>query len=120
MSVESSKDIDKLKKLVEAFAVERDWEKFHTPKNLAMALSVEVSELTEIFQWLTPEQSCSLNDAKQSDVNDELADIFIYILRISSVMNIDLFSSVQNKIIKNSKKYPIELVKGSAKKYTEY
>jgi dCTP diphosphatase len=85
-----------------------------------MALSVEVSELTEIFQWLTPEESFTLNAAKQSNVNDELADIFIYLLRISSVLNIDLDSAVQNKIIENTKKYPIDLVKGSAKKYTEY
>ncbi|MBT6326246.1 MAG: nucleotide pyrophosphohydrolase [Bdellovibrionales bacterium] len=108
-------------KLIE-FAKERDWEKFHTPKNLAMALNVEAGELLEIFQWMTSEESELLNksDYDMEKIEDEVADIFLYLVRICTVLNIDLLKSSLSKIKKNSVKYPPGLVRGSSKKYTDY
>ncbi len=115
-------DLEKLNKEIESFSIERDWNKFHSIKNLSMALSVECSELLEIFQWKTEEQSNQIinNQQELSQVQDELADIFIYLLKISSKLKIDLEKATLEKIIKNSKKYPIELSKGNSKKYTEF
>mgnify|MGYP003956467607 CR=1 FL=1 len=108
-------------KLIE-FAKERDWEKFHTPKNLAMALNVEAGELLEIFQWMTSEESKLLNksDYDMEKIEDEIADIFLYLVRICTVLDIDLLKSSLSKIKKNSEKYPPSLVRGSSKKYTDY
>jgi NTP pyrophosphatase (non-canonical NTP hydrolase) len=92
----------------EALKDERDWDQFHNPKNLAMALSVEVSELVEIFQWLTAKQSEAIMQGDEAThVEEEMADILIYLLRIADKLNIDLDSAVSAKIIKNSKKYPL-------------
>ena len=102
------------------FAQVRDWEQFHSPKNLAMALIVEAAELVEHFQWLTEPQCAQLPADKLEQVGFELADIFIYTLRIADRLGVDLASAVQDKIIINEKKYPANQVKGSAKKYTEY
>lgn len=115
-------DIDKLKKIVEEFAKERDWQQFHNPKNLAMAINVEASELLEIFQWLTLEQAESINrDAKKfQNVKDEIADIFVYLVRISDILKINLPEAINQKMEKNREKYPIEMAKGNAKKYTEF
>ena len=107
---------DKLKQ----FAVERDWEQFHSPKNLAMALSIEAAELMEHFMWLDLKQSEVLSDEKRQQVAYELADVFIYTLRLAERMGIDLVSSTYEKMAINATKYPAEKVKGSAKKYTEY
>lgn len=115
---------DRLLKLIEnvnAFSAERDWAKFHTPKNLTMALTVEAAELMEIFQWLEPHQDMkNLDEKKQEAVRHEVADIFIYLLRFCSVNNIDLLQAAEEKLKHNAEKYPAELVKGKAKKYTEY
>ena len=94
----------RLKKFAEA----RDWEKFHTPKNLAMALSVEVAELAEIFQWLTAEESANvMRDQKSADaVKDELADIALYLVRLSAILNIDLLAEANAKIDRNEKRFP--------------
>lgn len=90
------------------FADERDWNQFHNPKNLVMALSVEASELVEIFQWLTLEQSEKIMESGESEhVKEEMADILIYLIRMADKLNIDLESSVSEKIIKNEKKYRI-------------
>ena len=90
------------------FADARDWEKFHTPKNLAMALSVEVSELSEIFQWMTAEESVNvMKDQKSADaVKDELADIALYLVRLSSILKVDLLAEANAKIDRNEKRFP--------------
>ena len=102
------------------FAKERDWEQFHTPKNLTMALSGEVGELTEIFQWLTDEQSFNLNNKQTSALNEELADVFLYLIRLADVTGVDLLKASEEKLQKNALKYPIEKCFGNAKKYTEF
>ena len=109
-------DITNIQHQLKKFASERDWEQFHTPKNLAMALSVEASELVEIFQWLEPEES-KLPDKKQLDfINSEVADIAMYLLRFCDLLDINLESAIQRKIVKNEEKYPVNLSKGNAKK----
>lgn len=101
------------------FARERDWEQFHAPKNLACALSVEAAELLEHFQWLTEEQSSHLSDEKKRQVAEEMADVFLYLLQLSDRLGIDLLEAARLKLITNGKKYPVERVHGSSKKYTE-
>ena len=115
-------ELTKLKSEINEFARERNWDQFHNPKNLAMALSVEASELIEIFQWLDLEQSVEIlrNPEKKEKVKDELADILIYLLRLSEKCDVDLMAAAKNKIVKNRAKYPADLVKGKAKKYDEY
>ena len=115
-------DIKKLEKQLERFADERDWEKFHTPKNLVMALSGEAGELTEIFQWLTVEESKKIVQSEEimQKVKDEVADIQIYLIRLSHKLGIDIETAVVNKMKKNENNYPVHLAKGSAKKYTDY
>ena len=112
-------EIEKIAQTLEQFALVRDWNQFHSPKNLAMALSVEVSELVEKFQWLTEEQSTQLSSEDLSDIKDELGDIFNYLVRISSKLGIDLICAANEKILKNEIKYPVEKSRGNAKKYTE-
>jgi len=112
-------DITNIQHQLKKFASERDWEQFHTPKNLAMALSVEASELVEIFQWLEPEES-QLPDKKQIElINSEVADIAMYLLRFCDLLDINLESAIQRKIVKNEEKYPVNLSKGNAKKYNQ-
>ena len=109
-----------LRDRLKAFARERDWEQFHSPKNLAMALIVEAAELLEHFQWLTPEQSESLSGDKRREVELEMADIFIYLMRMCERLDVDLLEVVEDKIKLNDEKYPADKVRGSAKKYSEY
>jgi len=99
--------ITELSQTLKRFAQKRDWEKFHNPKNLSMALSVEASELVEHFQWLTSEQSCNLNELKRKEVALELADIQIYLLRISEVLDVDLIASTYQKIAINEGRFPV-------------
>jgi NTP pyrophosphatase (non-canonical NTP hydrolase) len=114
-------DIKNIQKQLADFADERDWDQFHNPKNLAMALSVEASELVEIFQWLTPEQAEEIMDSSQSDhVKEEVADVMIYLLRLADKLDIDLESIVNDKIVQNGKKYPVNLSKGNADKSTSF
>ncbi len=112
-------NIKNIEKILKTFSEERDWEQFHSPKNLSMALSVEVSELVEIFQWLTDEQSYKLDDSKRQHAKEEVADIAIYLLRICMKLGINLEEAIIEKMKKNEEKYPVEKAKGSAKKYTE-
>ena len=107
---------DKLRK----FAAERDWDQFHSPKNLASALSVEAAELLEHFQWLTEAESKSLPPARRDAVRDELADVLIYLVRIADKLDVDLLEAAAQKIEKNAAKYPADKVRGSMKKYSEY
>jgi NTP pyrophosphatase (non-canonical NTP hydrolase) len=110
-------DINNIQNQLQNFASERDWEQFHTPKNIAMALSVESSELVEIFQWLNPEES-KLPDKMQLElINNEVADIAMYLLRFCDLLDLNLENAIQEKLVKNAEKYPINLSKGNAKKY---
>lgn len=101
------------------FAQSRDWDQFHSPKNLVMALTGEVGELTEHFQWLTESESNNLSERTRSAVALEMSDVFLYLLRLSDVLNVDLVETSLDKLDMNDKKYPVELSKGNAKKYTE-
>lgn len=103
------------------FAAERDWEQFHTPKNLAMALAGESGELLEIFQWLTPEQSAEVmqDPDRAVRVRDEMADVLAYLLRLADVLHVDLEQALAEKIEKNRRKYPVHLARGRADKYTQ-
>ena len=102
------------------FARERDWEQFHSPKNLAMALSVEVAEIVEIFQWLTQEESKNLGSVKLDKVKQEIGDVMIFLINLADKFGIDPLEAAREKIMMNRLKYPTELVKGKANKYTEY
>lgn len=113
--------INELKTQAAAFANERDWEQFHTPKNLAMALAGEAGELLEIFQWMESEESFLANDPKaKSRAEEEIADILIYLVRISDRLGLDPLVAAEEKLKINAEKYPVELAKGNAKKYTEF
>lgn len=115
-----SQSLSDLRDQVRAFAQEREWEPFHTPKNLAMALIVEAAELVEHFQWRTPEQSLALDAKTKDEVGQEMADILIYLTRMADVLDIDLMAAAQAKLVLNAKKYPVEKAKGSAAKYSEW
>ena len=109
----------KLRDELRQFAADRDWEQFHTPKNLAIALSVETGELLEHFQWLTPDESEHVTADKSSAIRLEIADVLLYLVRLADRLGIDLAASAFDKIAINAKKYPVALSKGSSKKYTE-
>ncbi len=111
-------EIENLRNKLRKFASERQWDQFHSPKNLSMALSAEVGELLEHFQWLKEEESFNPKDKK--GVEEELADVFLYLIRLSDKLNIDLYESALSKIIINEQKYPKDLCKGRSDKYHEY
>ena len=113
-------DIETLKHHLREFADTRDWNQFHSPKNLCMALGVEVAEITEHFQWLTQEQSNNLPREKLDEVATELADTLLYLVRLADKLDIDLFGAALNKIELNKQKYPVDRSRGNAKKYTEF
>jgi dCTP diphosphatase len=110
-----------LKARVLAFARERDWEQFHAPKNLSMALAAEAGELMEHFLWATPEQSQAVvRDAvKRRKIEDELADVVIYALEFANMTGIDVAAAIERKMVENAKKYPVEKSRGRSDKYTE-
>lgn len=112
-------DLLALRDAMRAFVADRDWAQFHSPKNLAMALSVEAAELVEHFQWLTEDQSRTLEPAAREPVADELADVLLYLVRIADELGIDLRAAATAKMAKNAAKYPVEKSRGSARKYTE-
>jgi len=112
--------IEILRNRLREFAKERDWDQFHTPKNLSMALIAEAAELVEHFQWVEGDKSHLLDDKVRPSVEEEIADIFIYLVRIADKLGIDLYSAAERKIAINAGKYPADRVRGSAKKYTEY
>ena len=116
----NSDPIRQLTEHLRRFAAERDWEQFHSPKNLAMALSVEVAEIAEHFQWLTEAQSHELDGAKRAEVEQELADALIYLVRLADQLGIDLLEAAGRKLAINEAKYPADRVRGSSKKYSEY
>lgn len=112
--------LDQLKATLLGFVEARDWAQFHSPKNLAMAMIVEAAELVEHFQWDTEAQSMSLSPEKREAVSHELADTFVYLLRISQVLDIDLIAAANAKIVLNGQKYPVEKARGKNNKYTDY
>lgn len=109
---DSATSVCELKTLMATFVRERDWSRFHSPKNLSMSLAIEAAELMEHFQWLTIEQSRSIDDDKKSEVADEIADVCCYLLALCNEMQIDLASAVENKMIRNREKYPVETFRG--------
>jgi dCTP diphosphatase len=112
--------IDDLRLRVNTFVEERDWAQFHSPKNLAMAMIVEAGEVVEHFQWMTEDESRSLDAQTKEQVGQELSDTLVYLLRIAEVCGIDLIAAANKKIDLNAKKYPVEKCKGSNAKYTSY
>lgn len=106
-----------LRNALRSFAEARDWQQFHTAKNLVMALSGEVGEVTEHFQWLTPEASMMLDDGTRADVALELADVLLYLIRLADVLDIDLRDAARNKLTLNAQRYPVDKAFGKADKY---
>jgi len=115
-----SDSLDEIKQKARVFVAERDWDQFNSPKNLAMALIAEAGELIEHFQWLTEEQSRRMDPEQTKEVSHELADILIYLIRLADQLNDDLLKATNEKMRINEEKYPVDKVKGSAKKYTAY
>lgn len=111
--------LEELRAKLREFATARDWDRFHTPKNLAMALSVEAAELLEIFQWLSEEQSRSLDGKARDAAADEIADVLLYLIRIADRLGIDPVAAAQRKMVKNAQKYPADKARGSSKKHDE-
>lgn len=120
MNEGTANEFEELRKLIQKFAVERDWDKFHTPKNLAVSLCVEAAELLEPFQWLNTGAEEEINDAKRDQIRHEMADVLIYLIRLADRLVVDLPAAVREKIALNQEKYPVEKVRGDARKYNEY
>ncbi|KIH76672.1 NTP pyrophosphatase, house-cleaning of non-canonical NTPs [Geoalkalibacter ferrihydriticus] len=112
--------LKELKDRVAVFVRERDWQQFHTPKNLSMSIAIEAAELMEHFQWLSPEASQNPEPEALAEIGEELADIVIYSLSLANTLGLDLARTVEAKMEKNVRKYPAERVKGKAHKYTWY
>ena len=112
--------LDQLNLRLLEFARARDWEQFHSPKNLAMALAGEAGELLEHFQWLTEAQSAELSGEKREAVALEMADILAYLLRLSQRLDIDLVAALDRKIVINEQRYPVSRVRGDARRASEY
>ena len=118
---DSATTVADLKSRVLAFVRARDWEQFHNPKNLSMALAAESGELMEHFLWATPEASAAItrDPAKRQKIADELADVVIYALEFANITGLDLAAAIETKMAANAKKYPVEKAKGRSEKYTE-
>ena len=116
----SERSIADLQALTRQFADERDWEQFHSPKNLSMALTVEAAELLEQFQWLTEAESRSLTDERHAAVEQEIADIQIYLVRLADTLDVDIGRAVVTKMELNAQKYPVEMARGNSQKYTSF
>jgi dCTP diphosphatase len=109
-----------LRQALRRFAEERDWDKFHSPKNLAIALSVEAAELLEHFQWVPETESAVIPPERREQMRHEMADVLLYLIRLADKLNIDLAAAAAEKIQLNATKYPIDKARGNAKKYTEF
>jgi NTP pyrophosphatase (non-canonical NTP hydrolase) len=112
-------ELESLRDQLREFAAARDWDQFHSPKNIAMALSVEAAELLEHFQWLTEEQSRVLDAKAHAEVGAEIADVLLYLVRLSDKLGIDPVAAAQDKMLENARKYPADKARGNRKKYTE-
>jgi len=113
-------NLETLRQRLAEFAAMRDWDQFHSPKNLAMALIAEAAELVEHFQWLSEEESRHLSPEKKQAVSHELADVLIYLIRIADKLDIDLITAAEAKIQINETRYPVDMVKGDARRAEEY
>lgn len=113
-------ELEDLRARLRQFAAERDWEQFHSPKNLSMALMVEAAELLEHFQWLSEAGSADLDAHKAAAVEEELADVLLYLVRLADRLDVDLYQAARRKLVRNALKYPADRVRGSARKYSEY
>jgi len=111
--------LTQLRDALRKFADERDWDQYHSPKNLASALSVEAAELLERFQWLTEDQSRKLPPEELQKVREEMADVLNYLVRLADKLDVNLLEAAREKIEKNAQKYPVDKARGSAKKYSE-
>lgn len=114
-----SDDLQVLRESLRRFAEDRDWGQFHTPKNLAVSLSIEAAEVLEHFQWLTDEQSKNLSPEQRDKVALEIADVLLYLLQLADKLQIDPVAAAKNKLAINAEKYPVDKARGSSKKYTE-
>ena len=119
MSAPDPHGLTPLRDALRQFADERDWDQFHSPKNLAAALSVEAAELLERFQWLTEDQSRRLPPAELAKVREEMADVLNYLVRLADKLDVDLLEAARDKIGINAQKYPVEKSRGSARKYSD-
>jgi dCTP diphosphatase len=113
-------DIVQIRDELRRFAAERQWDQFHSPKNLATAVVLEAAELLEHFQWLTEAESVSLNPEVREKAILEMADVFLYLVRLADKLDADLIEAAKRKLVINAQKYPVSLARGSAKKYTEF
>ena len=116
---QSVNELETLRDKLRLFAADRDWDQFHSPKNLSMALSVEASELLEHFQWLTEAQSLNISLEKREAAAEEIADVLLYLIRIADKLNINLVDAANKKLALNEQKYPPDKSRGNSKKYTE-
>jgi dCTP diphosphatase len=112
-------ELEGLRDKLREFAAERDWEQFHSPKNLAMALSAEAGELLEIFQWLTEAQSRSLTPQMHAATEDEIADVLLYLIRLCDQLGIDPIAAADRKLVANARRYPADKARGNSRKYHE-
>ena len=115
----ANNEFEQLRDALRQFAAARDWDQFHSPKNLAAALSVEAAELLEHFQWLTEDESKNLSAESRHAVSLEAADVLLYLIRLSDKLNIDLLAAAQEKMRLNAEKYPVDKSRGTSKKYNE-
>lgn len=120
MTSPHSISLTELRNELRAFVAERDWDQFHTPKNLAAALSVEAAELLEPFQWLKTGELPELDKCKQEAIRHELADVLIYLVRLADKLDVDLMDAASEKLLHNRAKYPANKVRGDSRKYSEY
>jgi NTP pyrophosphatase (non-canonical NTP hydrolase) len=112
-------ELEDLRRQLRDFSAARDWDQFHSPKNLAMALAAESGELLEVFQWLTEEESRAPEPKARAAVSEEIADVLLYLLRLADVLGIDPVDSARRKLAENERKYPVEKARGNARKYTD-
>ncbi|HEY5862124.1 MAG TPA: nucleotide pyrophosphohydrolase [Casimicrobiaceae bacterium] len=111
--------LDQLRDALRAFTAARDWDQFHSPKNLAIALSVEAAELLEVFQWVTEADSRNLAPAAKAAASEEIADVLLYLISLCDELGIDPIAAAEHKMVVNEQKYPVDKARGTSKKYTE-
>lgn len=121
MVEQNSDHLEALRELLRRFATDRNWEQFHTPRNLLLALVGEVGELAELFQWISDEQAAIIMQDPDlgARIGEELADVFGYVVRLADILGIDLYEALTAKVRLNAERYPVDLARGKATKYTE-
>lgn len=116
---DASDNLSSLRAALRRFAAERDWDQFHSPKNLAIALACEAAELLEVFQWMSENSSRSLSPDQVEHVREEMADVLLYLVRLADKLDLDLLAAAHDKLALNAKKYPVDKARGTSRKYTE-